>query len=170
MSLENGVVRRTFDAVGAEWFLSAHGSGLLSELVNRGVLHPYHVELGATPLEVLCEPIELTTFPYEWTFSMLRDAALLTLEVTRAAWAAGFQLRDAPAFNVMFSDLGPRFVDLGSFRPGHTHFWFAFAQFCDHFLNPLALTHLTGLDNKLAWGGGLKVLPQQNCGLWWGES
>jgi hypothetical protein len=87
---------------------------------------------------------------------MLSDAAILTLEVARLSWDAGFHLRDASAFNVLFTDNGPRFIDLGSFRPGYTPYWFAFGQFCDHFLNPLVLASLGGGEARWAWQLGLE--------------
>ena len=104
------------------------------------------------------ELIPIVTYPYEWSYTMLREAALLTLEVTHRAWQAGFHLRDASAFNVVFTNEGPRFVDLGSFRPGHTPYWFAFGQFGDHFLNPLVLAHLSGIEAAWAWRQGLEGL------------
>jgi hypothetical protein len=109
-------------------------------------------------LVVTSQPIAVPTFPYEWSYNMLRDAALLTLEVAGLAWKAGFHLRDASAFNVLFSDDGPRFIDLGSFRPDHTPYWFAFGQFGDHFLNPLVLAHLSGVEARWAWQRGLEGL------------
>ena len=144
--------------MGAEWFRSAHKCGLLSDLVERSLIHPYRLSETDGQLVVTSEPIALATFPYEWTFDMLRDAALLTLEVTQLAWKAGFHMRDASAFNVLFSDDGPRFVDLGSFGAGHTPYWFAFGQFSNHFLNPLVFAHLSGVEARWAWQRGLEGL------------
>ena len=35
------------------------------------------------------------TYPYEWTFGMLRDAALLQLDLVEAAILEGMTLKDA---------------------------------------------------------------------------
>ena len=156
--IEGDVVRRTFTGDGAEWFRAAHQSGLLTDLVERRLLYPYQTSELDGRLVVTSQPIAVPTFPYEWSYNMLRDAALLTLEVAELAWKAGFHLRDASAFNVLFSDDGPRFIDLGSFRPGHTPYWFAFGQFGDHFLNPLVMAHASGVEAKWAWQRGLEGL------------
>jgi hypothetical protein len=130
---------------------------LLPDLVERRLLHPYTIE-DRPELVVSSEPIAVVTYPYEWSYNMLREAALLTLEVTQRAWDAGFHLRDASAFNVVFSNEGPRFVDLGSFRPGHTPFWFAYGQFGDHFLNPLVLANSSAVEARWGWQQGLEGL------------
>lgn len=84
------------------------------------------------------ENIPVVTYPYEWTFSMLRDAARLQLDLARSALAEGILTKDASSYNVQF--LGPRpvFIDLGSFervRAGEP--WPGYRQFCELFLNPL---------------------------------
>ena len=153
------MVRRTFGEVGAEWFLAAHRSGLLQDLVERRLLHPYEVADLDGRVVAISKEVPVATYPYEWSFNMLRDAAMLTLEVIQISWQAGYHLRDASAFNVLATDEGLRFIDLGSFRPGHTPFWFGFGQFCDHFLNPLVLAHLSGTEARWAWQRSLEGLP-----------
>jgi len=89
------------------------------------------------------ERIDPISYPYEWTFSMLRDAALLQLELTRGALAEGLVLKDATAYNIQFKGASPVFIDVGSFerlRPGEP--WPGYRQFCELFLNPLLLQSL----------------------------
>jgi hypothetical protein len=80
------------------------------------------------------------SYPYEWCFSQLQDAALLTLAVQRTALEHGMSLKDASAYNIQFVDGRPLLIDTLSFekypegRP-----WVAYRQFCQHFLAPLAL-------------------------------
>jgi hypothetical protein len=95
---------------------------------------------------------------------MLRDAALLTLDVQAEAAAAGFTLRDASAFNVLFDGARPVLIDHLSFEPATPGApWPAYRQFCEHFLAPLALmarrdvrlgsllrSHLDGIPLNLA--------------------
>jgi ribosomal protein L11 methylase PrmA len=79
--------------------------------------------------------------PYEWCFSQLRDAALLTLHIQLVALEHGMTLKDASAYNVQFrGSSAPVFIDTLSFeryREGQP--WVAYRQFCQHFLAPLAL-------------------------------
>lgn len=84
--------------------------------------------------------VRVVTYPYEWTFSMLRDAALLQLDLSREALAEGILTKDATSYNVQFEGGRPVFIDVGSFErlvPGEP--WPGYRQFCELFLNPLYL-------------------------------
>ncbi len=86
------------------------------------------------------EKIEFISYPFEWTFGELRDAALLTLDAQLDAMAEGWQLKDASAYNVQFRDARPILIDSLSFEPLEEGApWVAYRQFCEHFLAPLAL-------------------------------
>jgi ribosomal protein L11 methylase PrmA len=86
------------------------------------------------------ERIDFVSYPYEWTFGELKDAALLTLDAQLDALADGWTLRDASAFNVQFRDGRPVLIDSLSFEPHEDGVpWVAYRQFCEHFLAPLAL-------------------------------
>ena len=84
--------------------------------------------------------IPFVSYPYEWSFSQLKDAALLTLAIQKRALSRGMILKDASAFNVQFLDSKPIFIDTLSFEiyeEGKA--WVAYRQFCQHFLAPLLL-------------------------------
>jgi hypothetical protein len=84
--------------------------------------------------------LPLISYPYEWSFSQLREAALLTLELQQRALAADMRLKDASAYNIQFDAGRPILIDTLSFEvgvPGEP--WTAYRQFCEHFLAPLAL-------------------------------
>lgn len=86
------------------------------------------------------EKIPFISYPYEWSFSQLKEAALLTLEICKTALKYGMILKDASAYNVQFSKSKPIFIDTGSFaiyNEGQT--WDGYKQFCCHFLAPLSL-------------------------------
>ena len=129
-----------------EW-QALEASGLLASLIRSKRLIPHEdvaLDLAASPGDAVAvirpEPLEFVSYPYEWTFSQLKDAALLTLDVQDAAMAAGFTLKDASAFNVQFHGGRPLLIDSLSFEratPGAP--WVAYRQFCEHFLAPLAL-------------------------------
>lgn len=93
------------------------------------------------------QEIPFISYPYEWCFSQLKAAAMLTLRVQHEAMKHGFILKDASAFNVQFLDSKPVFIDTLSFdtyEPGSP--WVAYKQFCQHFLAPLALMAHTDIE------------------------
>jgi hypothetical protein len=81
------------------------------------------------------------SYPYEWTFSMLKDAALLTLSIQLIAISYHMSLKDASAYNIQFINGKPIFIDTLSFEPLNEHTpWIPYRQFCMHFLSPLLLS------------------------------
>jgi hypothetical protein len=121
-------------------------SGLYETLVGSGLLIP-HDELGAghartdAAYKVLKpELIPFVSYPYEWCFSQLKDAALTTLEIQKTALDFGMALKDSSVYNIQFVRGKPVLIDTLSFekyREGQP--WVAYRQFCQHFLAPLAL-------------------------------
>ena len=84
--------------------------------------------------------ISFISYPFEWSFSQLQDAALLTLKIQKIALKHGMTLKDASAYNVQFYKGKPIFIDTLSFekyQEGEP--WQAYRQFCQHFLAPLSL-------------------------------
>lgn len=84
--------------------------------------------------------VPFVSYPYEWSFGMLRDAALLQLELLEAAVDEGMTLKDGSAFNVQWFGSRPVFIDIGSFEtlaPGAA--WAGYRQFCQLCLFPLLL-------------------------------
>jgi len=84
--------------------------------------------------------VDFISYPYEWAFSMLKDAALTTLRIQKTALEHGMLLKDASAYNIQFQDGKPLLIDTLSFDmyvEGQP--WVAYRQFCQHFLAPLAL-------------------------------
>lgn len=121
-------------------------SGLYEELV-RDRLMVAHEDVpiriaDAPPAHAVLrpEPIPFISYPYEWCFSQLKAAALLTLELQRRALERNMTLRDASAYNVQFVGTRAIFIDtlsFGEYTEGVP--WAAYRQFCEHFLAPLAL-------------------------------
>jgi SAM-dependent methyltransferase len=129
----------------AEWD-AFDGSALKRRLVDDGRLIPDEpADLSLAPTAgahavIRPERIAFVSYPYEWTFGELREAALLTLDVQLAAMADGWSLRDASAYNVQFRDARPILIDSLSFEPLEDGApWVAYRQFCEQFLAPLAL-------------------------------
>jgi hypothetical protein len=82
--------------------------------------------------------ISFISYPYEWSFAMLRDAALLHLQLLTESIRAGLILKDASPYNVQFSGKQPVFIDIGSFTPHSPgEPWLAYRQFCELMPFPL---------------------------------
>lgn len=93
------------------------------------------------------ETIPFVSYPYEWSFSMLRDAALLQLGVLETCMENGWTLKDASPYNVQWRGACPVFIDTGSFEPwvlGEP--WIGYRQFCSMFLTPLLFKKHLGID------------------------
>jgi len=86
------------------------------------------------------QTVPFVSYPYEWCFSMLRDAALLQLELLRAALDEGMILKDASAYNVQWQGTRPMFIDVPSFEEWEAgEPWIGYRQFCQLHLYPLFL-------------------------------
>lgn len=91
--------------------------------------------------------VPVVSYPYEWPFGMLRDAALLELELLLGALEEDLVLKDATPYNVQWQGTKPVFVDVGSFerlRPGEP--WAGYRQFCTLVLYPLLLQAYKGVS------------------------
>jgi SAM-dependent methyltransferase len=91
------------------------------------------------------ETLPFVSYPYEWCFGMLKEAALTQLELLASAFHEGFTLKDATPFNVQWRGTRPVFIDVASFvrwRPGTP--WAGYRQFCQMFLYPLFLQAYKG--------------------------
>jgi hypothetical protein len=127
-------------------------SGLYEKLVKAGLLIP-HVEVDQPPAEpeagggaykiIQPECVPFISYPYEWSFGQLKEAALATLSIQRRALKVGMSLKDASAYNIQFVRGKATLIDTLSFeiyQEGGP--WVAYRQFCQHFLAPLALMAL----------------------------
>lgn len=86
------------------------------------------------------DKVERTSYCFEWPAEMLKDAALLTLELAQEFLEEGYTLSDAYPWNVLFRGTRPVFVDVGSFAPANPKYlWLAYQQFMQFFYHPLLL-------------------------------
>jgi hypothetical protein len=84
--------------------------------------------------------LDLVTYPYEWSFSQLKDAALATISIQKIALKHNMILKDASCFNIQYFKGRPLLIDTLSFENYEVGKpWIAYRQFCQHFLAPLAL-------------------------------
>ena len=170
----DGVVFRHVDRSYGPVYDRLMASGLYESLVRDGLLLP-HDEVSAGPddgqAHRILKPVEVPfiSYPYEWCFSQLRGAALVTLEIQIRAIEFGMSLKDASAYNIQLYGGRPMLVDTLSFEEYEEGYpWVAYKQFCQHFLAPLALMalrdirlgrllelHLDGVPLELA----VRLLP-----------
>ncbi len=126
---------------------------------------PPRIELSAgTAAAVLRhQRVPFISYPYEWPFSMLQDAALLELELLRAALDEDMVLKDASPYNVQWQGSRPLFIDVGSFETlGEGEPWTGYRQFCTLVLYPLMIQAYAGLPFQPWLRGSLEgIEPAQ---------
>ena len=142
----DGVIFRQVNIAYQEQYDFFMDSGLYDALVNSGLLIR-HEEVTLDRIQspnaykiLQPEPIPFISYPYEWCFSQLKDAALITLDIQKKALEFRMTLKDASAFNMQFFKGKPILIDTLSFQKYQEgEPWVAYRQFCQHFLAPLAL-------------------------------
>ena len=177
---DDGRVFRALSETGLEDWRALAESELLEELTAEGLLvatEPADGERGLEELRSLLpaepamvlrhERLSFVSYPYEWSFAMLRDAALLQLDLTLRALDAGLALKDATPYNVQWRGSRPLFIDVSSFerlREGEP--WAGYRQFCALFLYPLMLQAYRGFDFQPLLRGSLDgIAPGQAAAL-----
>lgn len=142
----DGAIYRQVNPVGRADYDALMSSGLYQHLTEAGDL-VRHEEVdrrfspdGRGAVVLRPERVGFISYPYEWCFGQLKDAALLTLRVQKAAVRYGLSLKDATAYNIAFEAGRPVLIDTLSFErltPGKP--WVAYRQFCQFFMAPLAV-------------------------------
>jgi ribosomal protein L11 methylase PrmA len=160
----DGRVLRGLSGQACESYLRLRSSKVYDALVEE------HLLLEAEPVDevdplgvsacVVEQPaIPFISYPYEWPFSLLKQAALLHIDLQIRALDLGFSLSDASAYNVQFRGVQPIFIDIASLRPKRDReYWAGQRQFYQQFLNPLILTAKTGLPFQPLYRGTLEGL------------
>jgi hypothetical protein len=149
---DHGKLLRQINLVYKDDYDFLMSSGLYEELMEKKLLvahkemkdHPGYSQ----PFYKVIEPekIDFISYPYEWSFSHLKDAALTTLRIQKIALEHGMMLKDSSAYNIQFKNGNPVLIDTLSFEiymEGKP--WVAYRQFCQHFLAPLALMSFTDI-------------------------
>jgi hypothetical protein len=141
----------------------ADGSLVATEVVDGRAELP--AELAHEYAAVLRhERIPVVSYPYEWTFGMLKDAALLQLELLLGSLDEGLTLKDATPYNVQWRGARPVFVDVGSFerlREGEP--WAGYRQFCMLYLYPLMLQAWKGVPFQPWLRGSLEGIEPETA-------
>jgi ribosomal protein L11 methylase PrmA len=146
-------------------------SNAVRALVERGWLvdftevDPGIVEVrDADAIAVVEHPrLEFISHPYEWSFALMRSAALRHVDLHLALLDAAGTLSDASAYNIQFVGPNPVFIDLLSvrrYRDGE--FWAGHKQFCEQFLNPLLLRAYFDIPHNAWYRGALEGIPTED--------
>lgn len=119
-------------------------SGLPGELATRGLMpatRKCEVTMPGYAFVLEHPRLPVVTYPFEWSYGMLRDAAALVLEINGLANAHGYELKDCHAYNVVFDGPRPCYVDLGSLtpRPAGAKGWQAREEFARAYDYPLRI-------------------------------
>jgi hypothetical protein len=121
-------------------------SGLYDKLVGDGLLISHReatifVETEKNSYKIIQpEMVPFISYPYEWCFSQLKDAALTVIRIQKQALAYNMSLKDASAYNIQYFKGKPILIDTLSFEIyKENQPWIAYQQFCQHFLAPLAM-------------------------------
>ncbi len=150
-------VYRQVNLVGKDDYDSFLSSGLYDDLVAKQLIIEHKEVDKVKGLELpdgcykLLRPkqLDFISYPYEWSFSQYKDAALFTLKIQHEAVKHGMVLKDASAYNIQFVENKPVFIDTLSFEKlTEARAWVAYKQFCQHFLAPLAL--MSQVDVRLS--------------------
>lgn len=147
---EHGILFRQVNTSAQADYDRLMSGGLYDALVKRRWLVG-HEEVDPAPgawRTLRPDVIPYVSYPYEWSFSQLKTAALLTLDIQQLALTHGMSLKDSSAYNVQFAGSRAIFIDTLSFeryREGSP--WVGYRQFCQHFLAPLAL--MVAIDPRL---------------------
>lgn len=160
--------------------LSETALGLMSEVHQSGMIDRMTEKAGLWPSELLAEtetPLELAkmsdskrvlehpvlpfiSYPYEWPFSLLKEAAIAHLDVHLAALEEGYNLSDGSAYNIQFDGVKPVFIDtLSLIKYEEGDYWNGYRQFCEQFLGPLLLSAKFGMSYHSWYRGELEGIP-----------
>jgi precorrin-6B methylase 2 len=163
----DGEVLRGLDERACADWRSVCDTGLVARFIRDGwMVGAEELDEPAQPWAAVLrhEPVPFVSYPYEWCFDMLRDAALLQLDLLLAALEVDCTIQDASPFNVQWKGVSPVFIDVASLKPlapGET--WVAYRQFCQLFLYPLFLQAYRGVPFQPWLRGDLDGICPADC-------
>lgn len=186
--IANDHVIRTVNPIASNSFQEILKTGLIDLLIEKGLVIPTEIDQtyvnsnlsdisprGETPSFVLKHPkIPFISYPYEWTFEQLQDAALTHLNIQIAALEHNVVLSDASPFNMQFFENRILHIDVLSFKPYiDDEPWGSYNQFCKHFILPLLIEAWAGIPfqpmlrgkiDGLNFADTISILPKHR--LW----
>lgn len=172
--LRDGRVLRVLSAAAtADWQALSATRFFPSAVDSRRIIATSESTVGVVDLDPIDgdwasvlehERIPFVSYPYEWTFGMLRDAALLQLDLLLEALDEDLVLKDASAYNVQWFGSQPTMIDIPSFqRWQEGEPWVGYQQFCQLFLYPLMLTSYLGVPFQPWLRGAIDGITPESC-------
>jgi hypothetical protein len=169
-----GRILRTLDQDAVRAWRALSASAFFATAVRSGKLIGT-AELPAADVERLEEAsgwaavleheiVPFVSYPFEWSFGMLRAAAELQLELLAEALRAGLTMKDASSYNVQWRGARPVFIDVPSFEPYRDGDpWVGYRQFCELCLYPLLLEAYKGIPFQPLLRGRLEGIEAGVC-------
>jgi hypothetical protein len=170
----DGRVFRALSPKGFDDFELLEATAFFGRAMNEGrIVRTDRVDRFATSDDLLPsgvagvlehERVPFVSYPYEWPFGMLKEAALLELDLMLDALAEGMILKDASPFNIQWRGSRPLFIDVGSFeqiREGEP--WAGYRQFCELFLFPLMIQAYRGVSMRPWLRGRVSGISPVEC-------
>ena len=86
---------------------------LINDLIDNEYLVNTEVsEINENKIILKHEKLNFISYPYEWTFTQLKDAALFHLDLQIFLLNKNAKLIDASAYNIQFKNNKPIFIDI----------------------------------------------------------
>ena len=163
----DGQILRGLTVRGAAEWAAVGGTGLVERLIAQRKLVTTREAFGIAPASFRIDwvavlehdEVPFVSYPFEWCFGMLRDAAILHLEILIESINHGVTMKDGHAYNVQWWGSRPTFIDVMSFTTLTGGPWPGYRQFCETFLNPLFLQAHRGVDFQPWLRGRLGGIP-----------
>lgn len=168
----NGKIYRGLNSSAAKVYLELSETNAWSKLVAENkIIHTSidheiskSIDVQYWAMVLNHQKIPFISYPYEWPFEMLKQAALLQLEIMQALLNDGYILKDGSAYNVQWQGTSPVFIDIGSIDKFHGEgMWSGYRQFCQHFLYPLMLRAYKSIDSSNLLRSNLEGIDAAQC-------
>ena len=161
---KNNRIFRRLSTLGIDRYLALNENSIISKSIKEGFLidtKETHNEEGHNinkeELILEHEKIEYISYPYEWSFSQLKDAAIFHLDFHLFLLKNDATLIDASAYNIQFIGSKLKFIDVLSIKKYEEgEYWKGHKQFCENFLNPLILKSKKGIKFNNWFKGNLE--------------
>ena len=147
----NGQILRACFPETAVFYKELLSSNKMALLTKKGLVADFdfvpEIEIEGFSLVIRQREIPNSNYSFEWSPTMLKDAALLTIDLAIDFCEDDILLQDATPYNILFDSAKPTFIDLCSFAPPVSgYIWNAYQQFCNLFLFPLYLFNCGAVD------------------------
>ena len=117
----------------------------------------HEINISSDELVFEHERVPYISYPYEWSFSQLKTAAIHHIDFHLFLLEMNATLIDASAYNIQFIGFKPIFIDLLSIKQYEQgEYWKGHKQFCENFLNPLLLKSKKGINFNNWFKGNLE--------------